>query len=177
MYRQLPSNYAHEQDRFFKPGLACNVQAYADTYEMKNALHILDEARRPVELSESRQGKLGLLSNSLKMIRPQMITLTEHQRNFIEAGSIIAEATDLHKLYRACERACRIAVTCTNSAFLMVDPLDSGRLVSEAISKVIKIAPESSVVGHAAATKETVNMAVADMSDWPTRDPHTSNVF
>ena len=55
MYRQLPSNYAHEQDRFFKPGLACNVQAYADTYEMKNALHILDEARRPVELSESRQ--------------------------------------------------------------------------------------------------------------------------
>ena len=37
-------------------------------YKMKNALHILDEARRPVELSESRQGKLGLLSNSLKMI-------------------------------------------------------------------------------------------------------------
>eukprot|EP00944_MAST-04C_sp_MAST-4C-sp1_P007968 g7968.t1 len=142
---------------------------------MKNALHILDEARRPVELSESRQGKLGLLSNSLKMIRPQMITLTEHQRNFIEAGSIIAEATDLHKLYRACERACKIAVTCTHSAFLMVDPLDSGRLVSESISKVMTIAPESSVVGHAAATKETVNMAVADMSDWPTRDPRDDN--
>ena len=174
--RQVITNHVHEHiDKEFEPGLAANVQMYADTYEMKNALHILDEARRPVELSQNRQGRLGSLSGSLKMIRPQMVTLSEQQRNVVKAGVKIAEATDLHKLYRACEEACKIAVKCTHSAFLIVDPLDSGRLVSESISKVMKIAPETSVVGHAAATKETLNMAVADMSDWPTRDPRDDN--
>jgi hypothetical protein len=82
--RQVISNYVHEQDKFFEPGLAANVNMYKDTYEMQNALHILDEARRPVELSKSRQGRLGALSNSLKMIRPQLVTLSEQQRNVVK---------------------------------------------------------------------------------------------
>ena len=85
--RQVITNHVHEHiDKEFEPGLAANVQMYADTYEMKNALHILDEARRPVELSQNRQGRLGSLSGSLKMIRPQMVTLSEQQRNVVKAG-------------------------------------------------------------------------------------------
>ena len=169
--RKIISHHVHEEvDKNFQIGLAADPAVHGKDYEMRHALEILEEARRPVELTESRQGKLAQLSSSLKIIRPQLVSLDEHQRNLVKAGQLVASAIDLHALYRAVEQACPMVLPCTKCALLMVDPLDDERLVSETLNRTLPIAPEISVVGHCAATKETLNMAVADMSTWPTCD-------
>ena len=169
--RMKTSHAVHEMDKHFTVGLAADPAIHSGGYEMKTAMDILEEARRPVELSESRQGKLARLSDSLKRRRPQLVTLDEHQRNLLKGGSLVAKALTLRDLYRAVEEACPIVMPTTKSALLIVDPLDDERLVSETLSRVFQITAEKSVVGHVAATGESLNMAIADMSEWPTKDP------
>eukprot|EP00949_MAST-11_sp_MAST-11-sp1_P001743 g1743.t1 len=147
--------------------------------QIERAYQILAEAEVPVEIPQARQGALARLSSANKALRALAgDAFHPYIRQLVDSCNRCSYATDTHKLYPAAKTAIESLLQKhpaypdddrkVTGTLLLVDVLDDRRLVSESISRQIPFGTRGGIAGHVAASKEIINMSIAELKDHPT---------
>ena len=145
---------------------------------IQNANKILEAAMRPVEIPINRQHDWSGITKERTILRDRHDSpFSARVQSILDAAAQVAKATDTHKLYKAVSQHGATMLDhrperqeqddrSTIVTLFLIDPLDDDRLISETTTTMFKIG--EGIIGHVAATKQVLNMAIGDLPDHPT---------